>query len=79
MLSRLKQKDFVHKIVTGDEKWALYNNTKRKKSWVRPSDPSTSTAKSNIHLKKVLCISWDFKDIIYYTLKLGRSVNSERA
>jgi len=30
---------------------------------------STSTARSNIHVKKVLlCICWDFKGIIYYEL-----------
>lgn len=32
LLSRFKRKDFLHKIVTGDEKWVLYDNSKRRKS-----------------------------------------------
>ncbi|CAK9811516.1 Mariner Mos1 transposase [Anthophora quadrimaculata] len=52
LLSRFNQKDFLQKIVTGDEKWVLYDNPKRRKSWVHPSEPSTSTAKPNIHAKK---------------------------
>jgi len=35
-LSKLGKKDFLHKIITGDEKWILYNNAKRKKSWIEP-------------------------------------------
>jgi len=27
------KKDFLHKIITGDEKWILDDNPKRKKSW----------------------------------------------
>ena len=38
----------LHRIVTGDEKWVHYDNPKRKKSWCRPGEPSTSTAKANI-------------------------------
>jgi histone-lysine N-methyltransferase SETMAR len=29
LLSRFKKKDFLHKIVTCDEKWILYGNPKR--------------------------------------------------
>jgi len=36
------KKDFLHKIITGDEKWILYDNPKRK-SWV---DPQSSTSKA---------------------------------
>jgi len=52
---KFRKKDFLHKIITGIEKWILYD--KRKKSWIDPHQPSTSTPKHNIHVKKILlCI-----------------------
>ena len=37
LLERHKKKSFLHRIVTGDEKWIHYDNPKRKKSYVKPS------------------------------------------
>ena len=36
LLERHKKKSFLHRIVTGDEKWIHYDNPKRKKSYVKP-------------------------------------------
>ena len=47
LLARYKRKSFLHRIVTGDEKWIYFENPKRKRSWVTPGEPSTSTAKPN--------------------------------
>jgi len=33
------------RIVTGDEKWIYFQNPKRKKSWVDPVQPSTSSSR----------------------------------
>ena len=45
--------------MTGDEKWILYDNPKRRKSW----------AKLNIHVSKLLfSIWWDQLGIVYYEL-----------
>ena len=80
LLERQKRKGFLDRIVTGDEKWIHYDNPKRRKSWVKPGQPSTSTAKSNIHGSKLmLCIWWDQRGVIYYELlKPNETITGER-
>ncbi len=80
LLARQQKKDFLWKIATSDEKYILYENPKRKKSWVDPGPSSASTPKQNIHLKKIiLCIWWDMMGVLYYgLLKTGQTVTAER-
>ena len=80
LLERHKKKSFLHRIVTGDEKWIHYDNPKRKKSFGKPGQPAKLTAKPNIHGAKVmLCIWWDQKGVLYYELlKPGETINGER-
>ncbi|GFX19561.1 mariner Mos1 transposase [Trichonephila clavipes] len=67
LLATQRQKGFLHRIVTGDEKWVRYDNPKRRKSWGYPGHASTSTAEPNIHGSKVmLSIGWD--GVVYYEL-----------
>ena len=70
----------MHHIVTGDEKWIYFENSKRKNSWVDPGAPSTSTARPNrFGRKTMLCVWWDQKGVVYYELlKPNETVNTKR-
>lgn len=68
LLQRQQRKGFLHRLVTGDEKW-IYENPKRKKAWVQPGEAGPSQPKRNILSDKVmLCIWWDMKGVVYYEL-----------
>ena len=72
------KKSFLHKIVTGDEKWIFYDNPVNHKQWLDPDQPPLFTPKREIHVKKVMvCVWWDQKGIIYYELpKPKQTVNA---
>ena len=69
LLARQRRKGFLHRIVTGDEKWVHYDNPKSRKSWGYPDHASTLTPKPNIHGSKVMhCIWLDQLGVVYYEL-----------
>lgn len=69
LLQRQQRKGFLHRIVTGNEKWIYYENPKSQKTWVKPGEPSPSQAKRNIHCAKaMLCIWWDQRGVVHYEL-----------
>lgn len=80
LLQRQQNKSFLHRIITGDEKWIYFDNPKRKRSWTDPGKAPKLVPKPNIHGKKVLlCIWWDQKGILYYELlQPGQTVNGDR-
>ncbi|GFX67178.1 mariner Mos1 transposase [Trichonephila clavipes] len=69
LLARYKCKSYLHRIVTGDEKWIYFVNPKRNPSYVDPGPPSKSTERPNrLGRKTLLCVFWDQKGPIYYEL-----------
>lgn len=80
LAAKQQRKDFLWKIVTGDEKWIYYEKPSKKKQWLDPGQPSISTPKPDIHGKKaLLCVWWDMKGILYYELlEPHQTVNAER-
>ncbi|GFX21853.1 histone-lysine N-methyltransferase SETMAR [Trichonephila clavipes] len=55
-LIRYNVEPFLDKLITGDEKWILYENIKRKKSYCKPETSSATVPKPSIHQRKVLTI-----------------------
>ncbi|XP_046836128.1 histone-lysine N-methyltransferase SETMAR-like [Vespa crabro] len=69
LLSRQNRLPFLEQIVTGDEKWMLYVNLKRRPQWLDKSEVPQPTPKPDLHAKKVmLCVWWNFKGILHYEL-----------
>lgn len=67
-----RQNSFLHRIVTGDEKWIFFDNPKRSKT---SESTSTSQPKS---LKAMLCIWWDENGVVYYELlQPGQTITDE--
>ena len=69
---------FLKRIITGDEKWVVYDNVVRKRSWSKRDEPAQSTLKADIHQSKiVLSVWWDFKGIVYFELfPRNQTINS---
>ena len=58
LLKRNENVPFLKQIVTGDEKWILYNNVERKRSWGKQNEPPPITPKASLHPKKVMLCIW---------------------
>ena len=52
LLKRHENDPFLKRIITGDEKWVVYNNVKRKRSWSKKDEPAQTISKADIHQKR---------------------------
>ena len=73
LLKKCNENDtFLKRLITDDEKWVVYNNIKRKRSWSRPREPAQTTSKEGL-----LLVWWDYKGIVYFELlPPNRMINS---
>ena len=70
---------FLKQIVTGDEKWILCNNVEWNRLWGKQSEPPPNSLKAGLHPKKVMCVWWDGKGVLYYELLLeSQMINSNK-
>jgi len=66
-------------MITGDEKWIVYNNVSRKRSWSKQGEAPERQAKTKIHQKKImLSMWWDWKGPVFYELlPKNKTINSD--
>ncbi|XP_015437444.1 PREDICTED: histone-lysine N-methyltransferase SETMAR-like [Dufourea novaeangliae] len=78
-LKRNEADPFLKRIITGNEKWVMYSNIIRKRSWSKRDEPAQSTSKAELHQKKVmLSIWWDYKGVVYFELlPRNQTINSD--
>ena len=71
LLKRNENVPFLKQIVTGDEKWILYNNVEWKRSWGKRNEPPPTTPKAGIW--------WNWKGALYYELlPENQTINSNK-
>ncbi|CAK9808456.1 Histone-lysine N-methyltransferase SETMAR [Anthophora quadrimaculata] len=80
LYKRNEETSFLKQLVTGDEKWIIYKNIERERSWGKRDEPPLITPKAGLHPKKaMLCVWWDWKGILYYELlPYNETINSEK-
>ena len=80
LLNRHDQESFWKQIITGNEKWLLYENPIRRCQLLMVRDVPSPTAKLGLHPKKVLlCIWWDYKGIIHHEVfEYGDTISADK-
>jgi histone-lysine N-methyltransferase SETMAR len=63
-----KDHHFIKIIVTCDQKWIYLNNSDLQKQWLDKGQLPVPVTKRERFIKKVLCIWWNYKGLIYYEL-----------
>ena len=57
LVKRNQNDPSLKRIITGDEKWVLYNTVKHKRSWGQKCGKPLPTPKAGLHPKKVISLS----------------------
>ncbi|XP_026830138.1 histone-lysine N-methyltransferase SETMAR-like [Ooceraea biroi] len=67
-------------MITDDEKWILYNNVQRKRTWKKAGEGAEPVAKAGLHpMKVLLCVWWDCRVIIHFELlRRGETITADK-
>ena len=79
LLTYHRTTDWLDRVITGDERWVLYDNSERRAMWVDEDEQPEDVPKPSLHPKKILlCIWWSVNGIEYWeTLKEGETVTAQ--
>lgn len=80
LLARNEKQPFLNRLVTGDEKWILYNNVQRKRTWKQAGESAEPVARAGLHpMKVLLSVWWDCRGIIFFELlRPGVTITSDK-
>ena len=69
---------FLKQPIAGDQKWIVYNNVNRNRSWVMQDEPAQRTPKAETYQQKImLSVWWDYKGILCFELlPRNQTINS---
>ena len=60
---------WLHNLITGDEKWVLYVNRTRKHQWLETGQTGIETPKNDLHPRKIMLnVWWDVRRITHWEL-----------
>ena len=69
LLAFRRNTEWLRNLITGDEKWVLHVNTRRKRQWLQQQQKPRPTPKPGLHPKKrMLCVWWGVRGVIYWEL-----------
>ncbi|CAD5210864.1 unnamed protein product [Bursaphelenchus okinawaensis] len=79
LLQRCKNEEFLDRIVTIDEKWTSFNNTRRSTSWCKRGEAPKPVPKPELHEKKLMVtVWWCSSGVIQYDfMKPGQSITAD--
>lgn len=80
LLCRNRNEPFLDRIVTCDEKWILYDNSKRSGQWLDKGEAAQHFPKPPTHQKKVMITVWwaSFGLIHFSFLSPGETINADK-
>jgi hypothetical protein len=71
--------EWLHNLITSDEKWVLYINYAHRRQWLSVGQTGVATPKTDLHPKKVmLSVWWGVKVVIHWeTLRNGCNITTD--
>lgn len=79
LLIKQEEQPFLKNLITGDEKWVLYENPVCRKQYLSKGEKPLTTPRPLLHPKKaLLCVWWDHIGIIHFELlKMGQTITAD--
>jgi len=69
LITRQEITPFLRDIVTGDEKWVMYVNVKKRKQYLSRGQTPLGNAKTDLNTVKImLCVWWTINGIVHWEL-----------